>query len=143
MAISSVFVRDLSSADQSRRHVEGSVGGDAERRAHLVRRPRELRRQTSCLEHGAPLADGVVAHVGGVAQELDRVQEGVLGGIRGSDGVDQEQASAGSEDARAAKASAVGPVPHPRSRIFSPTELKRFTRFACALSDGLENYRRR
>jgi hypothetical protein len=25
----------------------------------------------------------------------------------------------------------------------SPAELKRFTRFACALSDGLENYRRR
>ena len=48
----------------------------------------------------APLADGVVAHVGGVAQELDRVQEGVLGGVRGSDGVDQEQASAGPENAR-------------------------------------------
>ena len=58
------------------------------------------RLQTRPLEQRLPLAQAVVAHVGGVAQRLDPVQEGVCLGRFRRDAVHDQQHAAGHEHAR-------------------------------------------
>jgi hypothetical protein len=58
------------------------------------------RREPGRAEHRLPLGDPVVAHVRGVAQHFERVEEGVARGILGRDRVAEQEEPAGNEHAR-------------------------------------------
>ncbi len=62
--------------------------------------PDDLGREARVGGHPHPFGGSPVAHVGGVAEELEGVEERVESGILGRDRVDEEEAASGAQDPR-------------------------------------------